>query len=104
MARGDVSIGDRGEELLGLIYRFGALTVRQYAALLPDKEPEGRTNGSRSKGNPYGRKLSARSEDIRRWVRQDGKTDEEIAGLLGVEQTRFVASFVKRRGMREKVS
>jgi hypothetical protein len=101
--RGDVSIGDRGEELLGLIYRFGALTVRQYAALLPEVEPEGQANGSRSKGNPYGRKLSARADDINRWVRA-GESDARIAELLGVEQTRFVASFVERRGMREKVS
>ena len=104
MARGDVSIGDRGEELLGLLYRFGGLTVKQYAALSPDIEPEGRANGLKSMGNPYGRKLSARAEDIRRWVRQE-KTDAEIAELLGVEEAEYVSSFVERRDMRkERVS
>ena len=96
MARGDVSIGVRGEELLGLLYRFGALTVRQYVALSPEVEPEGRANGSRSRGNPYGRKLAARAEDIRRWARQ-GKSDREIAELLGIGETEYVSSFIERR-------
>ncbi len=103
MARGDVSIGDRGEELLGLLYRFGALTVRQYALLRPQKEYEGVMNGSQSRGNPYGRKLAARAEDIRRWVKA-GKGDAEIAELLGIEQTEYVSAFIERRGMRERVA
>ncbi len=100
MARGDVSIGDRGEELLGLIYRFGALTVKQYALLSPDVDEEARVRGAKSRGNPYGRKLAARAEDIRRWVRS-GKSDQEIAELLGVGETKYVVSFVARRKFRE---
>ena len=81
---------------MGLIYRFGALTVKQYALLRPEKEPEGRANGSRSRGNPYGRKLAARAEDIRRWVRQ-GKGDREMAELLGIDEPEYVSSFIERR-------
>ncbi len=99
MARGDISIGDRGDELLGLLYRFGSLTVRQYALLSPDVDERGRANGKKSRGNPHGPKLAARAEDIRRWVGQ-GRSDREIAELLGVEGTEHVASFVARRGFR----
>jgi len=94
--RGDVSIGGRGEELLGLIYRFGALTVQQYALLCPEKEEEGRANGKKSRGNPYGRKLAARAEDILRWARA-GRSDAEIAELLAIEQPEYVSAFVERR-------
>ncbi len=96
MARGDVSIGVRGEELLGLLYRFGSLTPRQYALLSPDVDDEARVSGSKSRGNPYGRRLAAYKEDIRRWARQ-GKSDREIAELLDVEQPEYVASFIERR-------
>ncbi len=99
VARGDISIGDRGDELLGLLYRFGSLTVKQYALLSPDVDERGRANGKKSRGNPHGPKLAARAEDIRRWAGQ-GRSDQEIAELLGVEGTEHVASFVARRGFR----
>ncbi len=100
MARGDISIGDRGDELLGLLYRFGALTVKQYALLSPDVDEQGRVNGKKSRGNPYGVKLAAHADDIRRWV-NERKSDQEIAELLGVGETEYVVSFVARRGFRE---
>jgi hypothetical protein len=48
-----MSIGDRGEELLGLLYRLGGLTASQYAgfAAPPDEELKelGRRGGERSR-------------------------------------------------------
>lgn len=93
-------IGGRGEELLGLLYRFGGLTASQYRDLCPKIDAESREMGKRSGGNPWGRKLSSRVEDVRRWVRQ-GRSDAEIAVLLGMDNPDAVERFRRRRGIGE---
>lgn len=100
MPSGDVYLGDRGDELIRLLYRFGGLTVKQYAALCPDKDEQAQITGATSTGNKYGRRLSSRVTDIRRWIEQD-RDDEEIARLLGVAEPEDVAAFIAKRGLRE---
>ena len=98
MADREVRIGERGEQLLPLLYRLDALTVAQYARLCTQKDPVAKRNGAKSRGNPYGRKLSARAEDIRRWV-AEGRTHGEIAAPLGVGDPSAVDAFCLRRGI-----
>lgn len=98
MADRDLRIGERGEDLLPLLYRLDALTAAQYARLCPQKDPVAKKNGAKSRGNPHGRKLSARAEDIRRWV-AEGRSHEEIAALLGVGDPGAVEAFCLRRGI-----
>ncbi len=98
MADREVTIGKKGEELLPLLYRLDALTTAQYARLRPHKDPVARENGAKSRGNPYGSKLSARAEDIRRWA-AEGRSPGEIAALLGVGDPEAVEAFCARRGI-----
>ncbi len=98
MADREVGIGERGEELLPLLYRLDALTAAQYARLCPQKDPVARKNGAKSRGNPYGGKLSARAEDIRRWA-AEGRSHGEIADLLGVADPGAIEAFCARRGI-----
>lgn len=98
MADRDLRIGERGEELLPLLYRLDALTTAQYARLRPNKDPVAKENGAKSRGNPYGSKLSARAEDIKRWV-AEGRSHGEIAALLGVGDPAVVGAFCARRGI-----
>ncbi len=98
MADREVTIGERGEELLPLLYRLDALTTAQYARLRPHKDPVAKENGAKSRGNPHGSKLSARAEDIKRWV-AEGRSHGEIAALLGVGDPAVVGAFCARRGI-----
>lgn len=91
-------IGKRGEELLPLLYRLDALTAAQYARLRPQKDPVAKRNGAKSRGNPYGRKLSVRAEDIKRWT-TEGRSHVEIAALLEVDDAEAVEAFCVRRGI-----
>ncbi len=95
-----ISIGGRGEELLGLLYRFGGLTASQYRDLCPEVDAESIEMGKRSEGNPHGRRLSSRAGDVHRWAGQ-GRTDAEIAALLGVDDAGAVGRFRRRRGIGE---
>lgn len=93
-----IRIGGRGEELLGLLYRFGGLTASQYRDLCPEVDAESIEMGKRSGGNPHGRRLSSRAGDVRRWAGQ-GRTDAEIAALLGMDDAGAVGRFRRRRGI-----
>ncbi len=98
MADRVVSIGERGEDLLPLLYRLDALTAAQYARLCPQKDPAAQRNGAKSRGNPHGGRLSSRAGDIKRWS-AEGRSHAEIAALLGVGDTRAVEAFCARRGI-----
>ena len=96
-----IRIGGRGEELLTLLYRFGGLTSSQYRDLCPEIDAESREMGKRSGGNPHGRRLSSRAGDVRRWAVQ-GRTDAEIAALLGMDDPGAVGRFRRRRGIGDR--
>lgn len=91
-----IGLGPRGEELLGLLYRFGALTVEQYYLLSSERDPQARIDGFKSRGNPWGRRLSSRAEEVRRMV-EEGLDHEEIARRVRVD-TGSLHRFVERRG------
>ncbi len=55
MTAREMSIGDRGEELLGWLWRLGGLTASQYAALAEAADPEMVMKGAASRGNRWGR-------------------------------------------------
>lgn len=91
-----VGLGPRGEELLGLLYRFGGLTVEQYQLLSPERDSQARIDGFKSRGNPWGRRLSSRAEEVRRMV-EEGLEYREIARRVGVDAD-SLRRFVERRG------
>lgn len=97
-----IRIGDRGEELVALLWRFGGLTARQYELLGSEPNQAAKAKGSTSKGNPYGRrgKLGANEHLIRAWV-DEGLADHEIADNMSVK-VEAVAAFKKRRGIVRK--
>ncbi len=93
-----IRLGERGDELLMLLYRWDGITAEQYRLLSPEISEESRKIGKKTSGNKYGRKLSSRVEDIRRWARE-GKTDAEVAALLGISDASAVKRFRCRRGI-----
>ncbi len=62
MTAREMAIGDRGEELLGWLWRLGGLTASQYAALAEAPDPEMVEKGSMSNGNRGGGKRKKKAQ------------------------------------------
>lgn len=97
----DITLGGRGEEALALLYRFNALTVSQYYLLAEPRDALSQRYGSKSRGNPAGRRLSANADLVRRWIEQ-GVSFDEVAIRMDV-RVQSVESFARNRGLRERV-
>ncbi len=77
MTAREMAIGDRGEELLGWLWRLGGLTASQYAALAEAPDPEMVEKGSRSNGNRGGGKRKKKVEPTAK--PREASRDEEGA-------------------------
>lgn len=99
MSTKDVRLGARGEEILGLCYRLGGMTVRQYYVLSQGRDEDAQEDGRKSNGREAQRLLETSEETIRQWIRE-GESDEDMASWLhlGVGSVR---RFVARRGLRK---
>ncbi len=79
MTAREMSIGDRGEELLGWLWRLGGLTASQYAALAEEADPEMVEKGGRSRGN----RGNGKPKKAEPGARPDAEPDAEARGSAG---------------------
>ncbi len=77
MTAREMAIGDRGEELLGWLWRLGGLTASQYAALAEAPDPEMVEKGRQSKGNRGGGKRKKKAQPNAEPRGASGEEEEE---------------------------